>query len=333
VLLERAIHGARNAVLAGRLEPELFGTLELATRLSGDLEGAQLARAARAALEGQALRVSGAGARAGQQRFDDLIAPAPLSSGFRRLLYGAGAAIERAYALDPQSLQLSSMPDNQAAQVRTVAAAFGLQDVRVAISDSIGCDCVAVFGTQVTIVFGRPLLAHENPRVRDFMLLRCLKIAQVNACALSRMSPTELWSAVAGFLACFSQPWRAEGQDAQRLVAARNRIRPHVTATLSRELTAMTAALTSNIVPQAAQIGDALWRWASRVALFGVGELSVALESLSAASGARAGMPSEAESRIRWIAGSSPARDLVGYSISDAYTEARRRAGLVTPAR
>jgi len=143
------------------------------------------------------------------------------------------------------------------------------------------------------------------------------------------MSATELWSAVAGFLACFSPPWQAEGQDAQRLIAARNRIRPHVTATLSRELTAMTAALTSNIVPQAAQVGDAIWRWASRVALFGAGELGVAIEALWAVSQSRPSMPKDIDSRIRWIAGSSPARDLVGYGISEAYTEARRRAGLV----
>jgi hypothetical protein len=225
------------------------------------------------------------------------------------------------------------MPDTQAAQVRTVATAFGLHDVRVAISDDVGCDCVTVFGSPVLVIFGRPLLAHDNPRVRDFLLLRSLKIAQVNACALSRMSATELWSAVAGFLACFSTAWRAEGQDAQRLVAARNRIRPHVTAILSQELTAMTAALTSNIVPQAAQLGDALWRWASRVALFGVGELGVALEGLSAVASGRAATPKEVDARIRWIANSNAARDLVGYGVSEAYTEARRRAGLVTPAR
>jgi len=210
-----------------------------------------------------------------------------------------------------------------------VAAAFGLENVRAAVSDQVGCDCSVLFGEPLTVVFGQQLLAHDNPRVRDFLLLRSLKIAQLNACALSRMSPTELWSAVAGFLACFSPPWQAEGQDAQRLIAARNRIRPHVTATLSRELTAMTAALTSNIVPQAAQVGDALWRWASRVALFGVGELGVAMEALWAVAQTRPAMPRDIDSRIRWIAGSSPARDLVGYGISEAYTEARRRAGLV----
>jgi hypothetical protein len=234
--------------------------------------------------------------------------------------------------MDLHTLELTPMPDPQAAQVLAVAASFGLRDVRVAISDEVGCDCITVFGTPPCIVFGRALLAHENPRVRDFLLLRSLKIAQANACALSRMPANELWSALAGFLACFAPPWKAEGQDAQRLIAARNRIRPHVTATLSRELTAMTEALTANVVPQAAQLGDALWRWAARVALLGVGELGVALESLSAAQG-RPALPRDLEGRVRWIASSSSARDLVGYSVSEAYTEARRRAGLAAAAR
>lgn len=332
VLLERALQSARNAVHAGRLEAGLFRSLDQASLLNGDPEGSRLARATLAALEGRPLRLSGAGSQAGQQRFDDLIAPAPLSSALRRLLYGAGAAIERAYATDLHALRLRPMPDAQAAQVLAVAVSFGVPDVRVAISDEVGCDCITVFGNPPCVVFGRALLGHDNPRVRDFLLLRSLKIAQANACALSRMSANELWSAVAGFLACFAPPWKAEGQDAQRLVAARNRIRPHVTATLSRELTTMTEALTASVVPQAAQLGDSLSRWAARVALLGVGDLSVALESLSAAQ-ARPSMPRDFEGRVRWIATSSSARDLVGYSISEAYTEARRRAGLASAPR
>ena len=123
-----------------------------------------------------------------------------------------------------------------------------------------------------------------------------------------------IWSALPAFCLAFS--------------AARQMIKRGLDIILS-----MTAALTSNIVPQAAQLGDALWRWASRVALFGVGELGVALESLSAVANARSALPKDVDARIRWIASSSPARDLVGYGISEAYTEARRRAGLVAPAR
>jgi hypothetical protein len=189
---------------------------------------------------------------------------------------------------------------------------------------------VTLFAEPRWVVFGAALLAHEDPRLRDFCLLRALKLAQINASALCRLPPSELWAAAAGFLACFAPAWDADGADAQRLISARNRIRPHITAQLEPELMALTSALTANIMPQAAELGDALLRWASRVGLFGVGELSVALAGLWHIENAERLPPRDREARTHWIAASHAARDLVGYGISEAYIEARRRAGLVT---
>jgi hypothetical protein len=261
-------------------------------------------------------------------RFDDLVAPAPLSAAFRRLLYGAGAAIERAYAPDPTTLGASALGEPEATRVQNIAAQFGLNDVRVLVSGEVGCDCICVHGEPVYVVFGQRLIDHPEPRVRDFLLFRALKLAQTNSSAMSRMSPSELWPVVAGFLACFAEPWRAEGGDAQRLVAARNRIRPHITATLEPELSAMTSAVTANIVPQAAHVSEALWRWAARVALLGVGEVGIAFQGLWAAADLGPALPSDVDGRVRWIANDRQARDLVGYGVSEAYIEARRRAGL-----
>jgi hypothetical protein len=196
------------------------------------------------------------------------------------------------------------------------------------VSDEIGFDCVYLQASPHCLIFGTSLLNHDDRRVRDFALLRALKLAQSNASALAHMPSTELWAAVAGFLACFAPAWPAQGADAQRLVVHRNKIRPHVTATLGPELSALAPAVTSNAVPRAAQIGDALWRWASRVALLGIGDVSAAVEAIYRATHRDRPLPKDAESWTRWIATCEQARDLVGYSISEAYTEARRRAGL-----
>jgi hypothetical protein len=329
-LLERAILGARSAALAGRLDPELFELLEIACRLNADPDGARLARAVLAGLAGHELQLGGAGSRAGHPRFDDVIAPALLSSGFRRLLYAAGAALERAYAVEPRSIAMTPLPEPQVARVRAIAAAFGLPDVRAAVAPDLGSDCVTLFAEPRWVVFGEALLAHEDPRLRDFCLLRALKLAQLNAAALCRLPPSELWAALAGFFACFAPAWDAEGADAQRLITARNRIRPHITAQLEPELMALTSALATHLMPQAADLGDALMCWASRVGLFGVGDFSVALAGLWHIE--RAGLlpPRDREGRTHWIAASPAARDLVGYGISEAYIEARRRAGLIT---
>ncbi len=328
VILERSTNAARNAILAGRLEPALFRTLEVASRLGGDLETARTAHAGLGAIRGQPTGLGGAGAIAGDPRFDDLIAPAPLSAGFRRLLYAAGAAIERAYAIDPRSLDPSPLSEPMAARVRRTVLAFGIDDAKIMVSPQLGFECVCLHAQSQYVVFGQRLLDHDKPLVLDFLLFRALKIAQANACALSRMAPIDLWPVVAGFLACFAPPWQADGLDAQRLVAARNKIRPHVTATPEPELTQLISAMTANLVPQAAQVGEALWRWATRVALFGIGDPALALEGLWLCSSLGPVMPKELDSRVRWIANQPHARDLVGYGVSDAYIEARARAGL-----
>lgn len=328
VITERATNTSRNAILAGRLEPALFQMLDVAARLGGDVDIACAARAGLGALLGQPIGMSGAADQAARHRFDDLTAPAPLSAGFRRLLYEAGDAIERAHAIDPSSLAPRPVDDGMALAVRRMAAWFGLDGVRVVVSDQVGADCFCVPSHHLYVVLGQALLEHDNPRVREFLILRALKIAQANACALSRMVPGDLWSVVAGFLACFAPPSQAEGADAQRLVAARNKLRPHITASPDAELIALTSAVAANILPQAAILSDAISRWASRVALFGIGEASVAIEALWTAAGLGHVMPRDVDSRVRWIAVNDHARDLVGYGISDAYIEARKRAGL-----
>lgn len=328
VITERATNSARNAILAGRLEPALFQMLDVAARLGGDADIASAARAGLGALLNQPVGMSGAAEQAGRHRFDDLTAPAPLSAGFRRLLYTAGDAIERAYAIDPSSLDPRPADEATSLLVRRMASWFGLDGVRVVVSDQAGADCFCVPSHHLYVVLGQALLEHDNPRVREFLLFRAMKIAQANACALTRMDSGDLWSVVAGFLACFAPPWQAEGADAQRLIAARNKLRPHITASPDSDLIALTSAVAANILPQAAILGAAISSWASRVALFGVGEPSVAIEALWTAGALGPLMPRDVDSRVRWIAINDHARDLVGYGISDAYIEARKRAGL-----
>lgn len=327
VITERATNSSRNAILAGRLEPALFEMLELAARLGGDPDTAYAARAGLGALLGQPSGTSGAGARAGAQDLDDLTAPAPLSAGFRKFLYSTGAAIERAYALDPWSLEPSPVDEHIATEVRRLASWFGHDGVRVVASARAGADCLCLPSSPIYVVLGQRLLEHDNPLVREFLIVRALKIAAANACALSRMAPADLWSAVAGFLACFAPAWHADGTDAQRLIAARNKIRPHITTTPDPDLIALTSALSASVLPQAAVLGDAISRWASRVGLLAVGDPSIAVESLWTAANLGHAMPADLDTRVRWLAGSSHARDLVGYGISDAYMEALKRAG------
>ena len=95
-------------------------------------------------------------------------------------------------------------------------------------------------------------------------------------------------------------------------------------------LVALAGAVTTNVVPQARELGDSLWRWASRVALLGTGDLASALEATFLSTRRGQALPKDRDAWSRWLATSEHARDLVGFSVSEAYTEARRRAGLST---
>ena len=86
----------------------------------------------------------------------------------------------------------------------------------------------------------------------------------------------------------------------------------------------------ADVLPHAAHLGGALCRWAARVALLGVGDPAIAFDALS---GHDPRALSSEEARMRWIAGHPDARDLVSFGVSEAYIEARQRAGLGAAAR
>jgi hypothetical protein len=326
LVAERAVQTARSAIAAGRMEAAPFRALEAAARLAADADTCLAARAMAAAIAGGPLpEVGGAGARAGDPALDALLAPALVLPELRRILYSAGSAIERAYAADPSSLGASAAPADRSAPIQELALGFGLDHVRVLRSEDLGVDAVGLGTDPVSLVLGDALLAYPDPQVQAFLVLRALKLAAANASALSRLGAHEAWAVLAGFFACFGPLAAAEGQDAQHLLAARNRIRPHVTWVPEPDLSVRVAALVEEVLPHADRLPDALCRWGTRVALLGVGDPAIALEGASGRS--LQGLRDEA-ARIRAIAAQSAARDLVSFGVSEAYIGARQRAGL-----
>jgi hypothetical protein len=331
LVAERAMQTARSAIAAGRIEALPFRALEAAARLAADPDTSLAARAMAAAIAGgPRVEVAGAGARAADPELDTLLAPALVLPELRRILYSAGSAIERAYAVDPSSLGASAAPADRGAPIQELALGLGLDPIRVLRSADLGVEAIALGSEPVSLVLGDALLAYPDPQVQSFLVLRALKLARANASALSRLGARDAWAALAGLFACFGPLAPAEGQDAQLLLAARNRIRPHVTWIPEPDVSVRVSALLEEVLPHADRITDALCRWGTRAALLGVGDPAIALEGLS-------GQPlhslRDEAARIRAIAGQSAARDVVSFGVSQAYIEARQRAGLSTAPR
>ncbi len=322
VVVDRTAHSVRAAIAAGRIEAGLFRSLEVACRLQGSPPAARAAQAALAALHGRSLKMPGLGTACGSPQLDAITAPPLLSPGFRALLMSVGDSLEQAHAT--QTVGASPLGGRQTTEVQSIAREFGLSDVRVVASERLGFDCVPVRTDKLTLVFGKALLEHPNVRTRDFMLLRALKIAQVKGAALCRLPPNEVSATVAGLFACFIAPPQAEGADAQRLLAARDRIGVHLKVPIDPELEPMLPALAANVLPLAMSIGDAIRHWACRTALLGVGEISPALQALWSLARPGVGLPNTLEQRIRWTAENDQASDLLSFSVGKAFVAASR---------
>jgi hypothetical protein len=197
----------------------------------------------------------------------------------------------------------------------------------VCVSTELGCDCRCGGASTPSIVLGQALVEHPDAAVQDFLVLRALALAKVNGGALSRMAPDEVWAVLAGFLDCFGPSWPVTGPGVERSAIARSKIRPHVTWVPEADLADRVGALADGLLPQGGEVGEALCRWAARVALLGVGDPGVALDALIA-SDPRGVLLNGEEARLRWLAGHLEAEDLVGYGVSEAYIFARQRAGL-----
>ena len=270
------------------------------------------------------------GARALDPAFDDLVAPSFPSPPFRRLLYAAGAAIERAYPPDLDTFATSPAPDAVSLQLGTLALAAGIEQVRVLVSADLGAECRYRGGASVTLVLGAALVEPQQRRMLEAAVLRELKLAQTNAGALSRLPHDECWSTLAGFFSCFGQPPAATGADAQRVVRAASRLRPHVTWLPEQDLVAQLPALAAELLPRADEVAAALRSWATRSALLATGDIGAVLEISAASARSPTPLPKDEDGRMRWIAANPEAHDVVRYGISDAYMQARRRAGLAT---
>jgi hypothetical protein len=322
----RALASPRSAIESGRLDPAVLRTLRVASHFAGKPEVARSAQATLYALNGETASIWGAGSRAGHPSFDELVAPAHLTRALREMLYLHGAAIERAFAPPLDRLDAKPLPEDLAAQVQIVASSFGeLPDVQVRVSAKLGSVCIPLGNSPAYVVFGERLLTHATPRVRDFLLLRALKIAQAHACALAQMSDQDLGSTLAGLLACFKDGWQPSGVDPERLVWVRNHLRPFlIRDERGHELANELTSTFDPSVPLRTLFGC----WGSRVALLGVGDPRVALDSLWVSSELSGDPPTTLQSRARWIGSHDEARDLMSFALSDAYADARRLAGL-----
>ncbi|MBL9028060.1 MAG: tetratricopeptide repeat protein [Myxococcales bacterium] len=329
VLLDRAVADARRALGTGRFESFLFETLATAAELRDRAEAAAAARATVAAIDGLEADVGGVGPRAGDAKLDELLAPEVMTPSFRELLLRTGPMLDAAFPYELDAIRAAPLPPPLAAvgeEVRAIAGAYGLHQIQVLVSTVLGPVCIPARANPPTIVLGQVLASQPPCPERTFLLHRAMKVLQSGTAVLARTAPIDLWPLVAAYLKVFSPTFAPQGVDAARFNDSYGRLSRALPQGLSPDVGVLAADVIGNIGNRASTLNAAVNGWGSRAGLLAVGDPNVALTGIAWAGGNANGPPPAGKERLTWIGRNAEARDIVIFSVSDAYVEARSRA-------
>ena len=332
MVLDRAATDARRALGTGRFDTSFFEILGTVAELKGDADSAKVAVSTIAALEGREDPLRGGGPAAGDARLDEFLSPELLSLPLRALLKKSGDALDAAYPVDLRVLRAAPMPAESqdfVGNIQQLARAFGINSLDVFVSTTIGAACMPVSSNPPQLVFGKALLDGDDDAARYFLLVRALKILQAHASTLSRTSPIDLWPLTAAYLSVFAPDWQPQGVDAKKMAEARQRIQGAMPRNLDPDVPVLALEVVGSIGNRAAQLATAVNQWGNRTGLLALGNPTAALRAIALSLGQQGGMPAEGPDRIKWIVRHPEARGIAVFSVSEQYSEARRRLNLV----
>ena len=327
MLLERAVADARRALGTGRFEPYLFGTIATVADLRSRPDAARVAQAAVAALDGSSAALEGADVAAADPKLDDLLAPEVMTPAFRDLLKLTGPLLDNAVPFDlgavrgaPLPLNLSNLGD----AIRETATGYGVHNLQVFVSSAVGSVCVPVSAHPPVLLLGQALVASDREDVRGFLVHRALKILQSNTAAISRTAPIDLWPLLAAYLKAHSPSWEPQGVDAGKLTDFYGKIsRSRGQRAIDPQVALLASEVIGSIGNRASTLNTVINGWGNRAGLLAVGDLNVAITGIAWAGGHANAPPATGKDRMTWIGRNAEARELVVFSVSDAYADAR----------
>jgi Tfp pilus assembly protein PilF len=331
VLLDRAAADARRAFAAGRFAPALFEIMRTVFELRDQKDASRVVAATLAAIEGQPAIVQGAGARALDPELDDKLAPDVLSPSLRALLARTGAALDAAVPVDLRAMQAFPLGASGAALqnlVNGLTSAAGLPTATIYLSPVLGRACVPASSDPPTLVVGEAVLSATDLSARTFMIVRAVKLIATHASALVRTPSADLAVLISAWLQAFNPNWTPQGVNPTALAAASRKVSAALPKKLPPELGMLALEVAGSIGMRASTLGAMALAWANRTALLAGGDPHAALEAIAWSHGAADGAPIGAEERGLWLSRTHEAKDLLTFSIGEAYGEVRSRLGL-----
>jgi len=331
ILLDRAAADARRAFAAGRFAPALFEIMGAVFSLRGKADAARIVSASLLAIEGKPVQVRGAYGGALDPRIDDLLAPDVLTAGLRTLFQRAGSMLDVAAPLDLRAMGAQPAgPEARGVQelVTSFASGLGVAAPKLFVSKTIGRTCLPASSDPPTLVIGEALLSATNEGAVAFIVMRAMKLVAAHASALVRTTSSDLAVLVPAWLQAVVPNWAPQGLNPSALAAAAKKVALSKPPLLDDDLISLGLEVASQLGTRASTLGALALAWANRSALLGVGDPNAALDALAWSLGAADGAPTDPTARAAWISRTHEAKDLLIFSIGDAYAEARARYDL-----
>jgi hypothetical protein len=150
---------------------------------------------------------------------------------------------------------------------------------------------------------------------------------QARTTALGRVSSVEAVPLLAAYLRAFVPQWTPQGPSAAAVSEMGRRLQPGLPRQLDPSVGAMAMEAVGSIGGQLPNIAPATVAWANRAALLAVGDPNAAFEAIAWIQG-QAAAPDNAQDRAQWITRTNEVKDLVGFSVSENYAEARSKLSL-----
>jgi cellulose synthase operon protein C len=329
ILLDRAAGDARRAFSQGRFVPALFEVLHAAFDLRGKKDAARVVAATLAAIEGQPSDLVGADARAVDPRLDDVLAPELFTPSLRGLLARAGDALDAVSPLDLRALRAAPLVPGSpiAATVGSIATVVGLGAMQIFVSPTLGKVAIPLSSYPATLLVGESLGDVGNESARAFVVMRAMKMIISRSSALLRAQPEDVAALIAALFTAFNPSFVPQGVDGRRVQDLARRMTPALPRNLDPTVGVIALEAAGLLGEQGAALSNAAHAWANRVALISVGDPNAALDALAWARGDESS-PKDPEERAAWVARTPEARDLMTFSVSEQYVEARARLGL-----
>jgi len=161
-----------------------------------------------------------------------------------------------------------------------------------------------------------------------FVVTRALKLVQTHASALVRTPPAELAVLVSAWLQAHNPSWTPQGIPPAKLADAKGRLQRGLPRQTDPDLGTIALEVAGTLAPHLMTLGASTIAWADRVALLSVGDPTAALDGVAWSLGMSEGAPKDPERRSAWVLQTAEVRDLLVFAVSDAFAEARVRAGV-----